>query len=690
MFGLALVVRLIHLWQIGATPFATVLMGDARAYDHWAQAIAGGELIGRDVFYQAPLYAYFLGAVYAVAGHDLQVARVCQAVIGATACVLLGAAAARLFSRRAGIIAGVALGAYAPAIFFDGLIQKSVLDVFFVCLVVWLLSGLVRSDASARDAPTWFALGAALGALALTRENALLLVLVLVGWILVRRTAPARRRVTAAAILLAGVGVVIAPVAVRNSIAGQAFHLTTSQFGPNLYIGNNPQADGTYMSLRAGRGAPEYEQRDARELAEAATGQSLTPSQVSAYWTARAVAFMTERPGEWGHLLVRKVMLLWNADEAVDTESLETYAEWSPVLRVSAGIAHFGTLLPLAVLGVCATWAARERLGVYYLITLTYAASVVVFFVLARYRLPLVPLLVLFASGGIVMLPEFVRRASPRLLLASVAVATGAAVIANRPLLEPDLARAITYTNLGSALRAEGQLDAAAANHRRALAILPDYPEAHYNLANVLVEQHRVADAAVHFKVALRTLPATAGAYYAIGTSLEDQGQLAEAARYFEMAVDLDPASAAALERLGHALALQGRPAAATVHLRRAVDLEPSNATARHNLGTVLLQQDDVAAAVREFEAALAIAPESYELHNVLGVALASQGRREEAVRQFAHALELKPDFGDAQRNLELVRESGGPRRPADGSAAGPTSGDGKFVERKGAGVGES
>ena len=132
VFALALALRLSHLWQIGATPFATVLMGDGRAYDRWAQAIASGDVIGREVFYQAPLYAYFLGAIYSLAGHDVTLARVCQAAVGALACVLLGATAARLFSRRAGIIAGVALGVYAPAIFFDGLIQKSVLDVFFV------------------------------------------------------------------------------------------------------------------------------------------------------------------------------------------------------------------------------------------------------------------------------------------------------------------------------------------------------------------------------------------------------------------------------------------------------------------------------------------------------------------------------------------------------------------------------
>jgi hypothetical protein len=35
------------------------------------------------------------------------------------------------------------------------------------------------------------------------------------------------------------------------------------------------------MSLRYGRGAPEYERQDATELAEHALGRSLTPAEVA-------------------------------------------------------------------------------------------------------------------------------------------------------------------------------------------------------------------------------------------------------------------------------------------------------------------------------------------------------------------------------------------------------------------------
>ena len=158
----ALAIRLIHLWQIRPSPWFDVLMGDARGYDAWAQRIAGGEWLGTEVFYQAPLYPYCLGALYALFGRDLLIVRLVQALLGALAAVLLGRSAARLVSPRAGLIAGLGYALYAPAIFFDGLLQKATLDGFLMCLVIERISAIaVRADARWT---AWLGLGAAMGA----------------------------------------------------------------------------------------------------------------------------------------------------------------------------------------------------------------------------------------------------------------------------------------------------------------------------------------------------------------------------------------------------------------------------------------------------------------------------------------------------------------------------------------------
>jgi hypothetical protein len=58
IFLVALVFRIVHVWLLRRSPFFDVLLGDAHGYDEWARRIAGGEWIGRDVFYQAPLRTF--------------------------------------------------------------------------------------------------------------------------------------------------------------------------------------------------------------------------------------------------------------------------------------------------------------------------------------------------------------------------------------------------------------------------------------------------------------------------------------------------------------------------------------------------------------------------------------------------------------------------------------------------------
>ncbi len=680
--AVALAVRLLHVWQIHRAPFFTVLMGDARGYDEWARQIAGGDWVGHDVFYQAPLYPYFLGLLYTIAGPSLVTVRVCQAVVGSASSVLLALTARRLFSARTGLVAGLALALYAPAIFFDALIQKSVLDVFFICLSLWLLSIIIGGHGRTR---TWLGLGLAMGALSLTRENALVFIAVILAWAALR---PRSRRegLVTGAVFLAGLAIVLLPVAVRNQVVGGQFFITTSQFGPNFYIGNNARADGTYGSLREGRGSPEYERQDATDLAEQASGRRLTPAEVSSYWTDQALGFIDAHPGAWLKLLARKTALVWNADEMLDTESQATYADWSTPLRVTGFVGHFGVLVPLALFGVIASWGDRRRLGVLYALVGAYAASVVLFYVFARYRFPLVPFLVLFAAAGAVSAAAFFRASTVRRRV-EVLVALGVvAVCVNWPMLSTATMQAVTennlgaalqeaghyrdaidhyqralafdgdyspaYNNMGTALRAEGRLDEAVNAFEHAIAVTPDYGDAHYNLANALRAQGQIDEAIEQFRAAAAAQPGSVDIHNNLGIALNDAGRADEAIAEFQTALGLDPDSSAARLNLGKVLAARGSSEAALEELRRAVALAPEDASARYDLASTLLEQGRLPEAEAEFRETLRLAPRSVGAMNNLGIALGSEGRLDEAIDLFRRALGVQPDFEDAKVNL--------------------------------------
>ena len=746
IFGVALAIRLLHVWLLSRSPYFDALMGDARGYDEWARRIAGGDWIGTEVFYQAPLYPYFLGVLYSLFGHSLLAVRLVQAVVGAGSAALLGLAGYRLFSPRVGQIAGFALALYAPAIFFDALLQKSVLDLLFIALALWLIARIVDQPNRVlrdgppegehyirRDAPgapegahyigndagrgriDWLLLGLAMGAMSLTRENALVFIAVILVWALVpsatvRPAQPARPaqdpraalqtsigpRARNAATFLVGLTIVLVPVAARNYAVGGGFYLTTSQFGPNFYIGNNPQADGTYASLRFGRGAPEYERIDATELAEHALKRTLTPAEVSGYWTDRALTFITREPGAWLTLMGRKVLLLVNATEMIDTEAQESHADWSWVLRGLGWVGHLGILAPLALVGLVVVWPERRRLWVLYVMLAAYAASVVIFYVFARYRLPLVPLLLLFAAAGVPQWTTWVAQADGRskALLGGAVVAV--AVFCNWPVLSKPLMMAISETNLAGALQTEGKLNEAASHYQRAIELQPDYapafnnlgvlqraagqvdaaiatyqpglarkgdyPDAHYNLANALLAKGLASEAAEHFTIALKSIPDSAGAANNLGVALSSQNRTEDAVAAFRAAVAADPNSAVAHRNLADALSAAGQLDAALAEYQKALTLDPKDPSTPYNLGVVLLEAGRNADAVNVLRTAVALAPQSVDAHNNLGIALGTSGDLQAALAEFRQALRLDPSSAEARRNLEMAQQALAPQ----------------------------
>jgi tetratricopeptide (TPR) repeat protein len=691
IFVVALALRLAHLWLLQSSPFFSTLLGDARAYDDWAQTIANGDWLGREVFYQAPLYPYFLGLLYSVLGRDFFWVRVVQAVIGACACVVLAAATARMFSARAGRIAGLMLAFYAPAIYLGALLQKSILDIVLVCGVLWFVARILDG---AESTGVWLRLGLTLGALALSRENAIVLSVVTLAWAVGRDWHAASRRglrLASATAVLIGLVLTLLPVAARNRYVGGEWHLTTAQLGPNFYIGNNPHATGTYNGLREGREDPAFERADATGLAEAASRRALSPSEVSDFWLDHGLAFVRAQPAAWLSLMGRKLLLLASATEMIDTEAQESHAEWSRVLAVTGVVGHVGVLLPLALLGISVTWPLRPS-RILVALAAAYALSVLVFFVVARYRYPLIPFLVLLASAGLGGVGSFLATAARPRQIATAAACALAVVAAFWPVASTDAMRAITETNLGATLQGADRLDDAIPHYQRAIAIdpsyapaynnlgvalralerrteaitaylqaierRPDYLEAHYNLATALVEDGRLIEAIPHFTRAREGLTPTIAGHNNFGMALAAAGRLDEAAVELRAAVSMDPRSIGSLRNLGEVLAKQRRYPEALDYFRRIVDLDEAAPGAHYDFGNILMEAGRLADAEGEFRRVVALAPDSAQGHNNLGVALAAQGRYVDAVRAFEHALELKPDFVQAQRYLAMARRA--------------------------------
>ena len=247
LFFLAYIIRLMYLFQIESMPVFYNLPGDPRTYDQWAQTIAAGDWIGDRIFYQAPLYPYFLGILETIFGRNLWIIRLVEIGLSAAIASFLYLAGKAFFTKGAAIAAGVIWTFYAPAIFYGALIDKTVTDGFLTAALLVCLGFALRAPRAA----LWIGSGIILGLLGLSRENALIWTPLIPAWIWFRFIRESvSTRLNWCAFFTAGMALVLFPVGLRNLEVGGEFTLTTAQLGPNFFIGNNPGADGTYGSIR--------------------------------------------------------------------------------------------------------------------------------------------------------------------------------------------------------------------------------------------------------------------------------------------------------------------------------------------------------------------------------------------------------------------------------------------------------
>ena len=579
IFLLALALRLLFLYETAASPAWGVLFIDSAQYDRWAREIAGGDWLGQGVFYMAPLYPYFLGVVYAVLGTNISVVLLVQALIGSASCVLLAGAGRSFFGAPAGIAAGLMLAVYPTAVFSDTIIQKSVLDVFLVSLLLAALGRALAAPAPRR----WLLAGAALGGLMLTRENATVFIPLLAVSLVIRtKGLPRNSRLSQTGALFLGLALVLAPVALRNLVRGGEFFLTTSQFGYNLFIGNNPNSRGTYTPLIAGEQGEE--QRDARELAETALGHALSAGEVSGYWRDRALRFVLAQPTLWLRTMARKTFLMMNALELPDTYDQYTYAEWSVLLRWLSRVFHFGILLPLAGAGIVGTWARRRQLWPLHGMLVLYTGSVLLFFVLSRYRLLLVPVLILFAAVFVTATAGNLSRGArvpPLPLIAALALA----VIANWPPAEAAGKQRFKATMLnniaGTIVYQPGRSEAAIRVLAEAIPLNPTFGPAYYHLGLAQKNLGRFRESLDALHKAAAILPEVPDSYFEIGQVLRLSGRAAEAVIWYRRALSIDPEEPLWLLELAKALHATGDSGGAAQAVEQAAALGSRDAAVR-------------------------------------------------------------------------------------------------------------
>jgi hypothetical protein len=448
LFGLAFGLRSAVLQQYEQRyPLAQTPLIDERSYDSWAQEIAAGDWLGSEVFFQEPLYPYFMGAVYAVAGHAPPargVLRRLQVLLGALSVLLVSALAARAFGRVPGLLAGALLAVHGPALLLPAWLLKPNL---FLPLLAGLGLVLLRLVAPAPGSRLglWLSAGLLAGLGALLRGNMLLLLPLLILSPLCFAVAAGGHRwgssagqpwVKQSAALLLGVALVLLPVALRNRAVGGVFALTTSGAGTNVYGGNNlDNPYGRATEFDWVRGIPEYEAGDWRHEAERRTGRSLDAGEVSRFWLAETWRSIQLHPLEHVKILLNKLRLTLSAYEVPDNHSydwdrarLGWFSGWPMDWRVLGSLGLAG--LVLFLLGPQRSRGGWLLLALFVL----YLGTIVATVTSDRVRMALIVPLAPFAGWFLAQLPARLRSGGRAMAVWGLCLCLGACPVLLGPL----------------------------------------------------------------------------------------------------------------------------------------------------------------------------------------------------------------------------------------------------------------
>jgi tetratricopeptide (TPR) repeat protein len=440
---------------------------------------------------------------------------------------------------------------------------------------------------------------------------------------------------------------VLLPVAARNYYVGREFLISTSQLGSNFYIGNHPGAQGTYEPLVPGHGSATYEREDAVRLAEDASGRKLTPAEVSNYWMRRSWDYIKANPAAWARLMMKKVLLTFSATEAADTESIQAYARFSWILTTLSWMS-LGVLLPVAIFGV---WMTRDRWREHWLLyalTLTMAAAVALFYVVARYRYPLVPIVILFAGAGLSTIPSW-RRMKRSEWLPGAVMAVVVAVPCNLLFRNSN---DVTFLNFGQELVRLGKAAEAVPLLQTAVRDSPDDAQAHFNLAVALNQTGRKEEALDEFSNVIKLAPEDFEAHAAMALTLLETGRPAGAVQHFREAVRLKPDLPGIRMNLANALMQSGNHAEAIKEYDEALRIDPNNAATHNSLAVALQKENRINEAIVHYETALTLQPDNAEIHSNFALALEAAGKTKDALEHLQTALQLQPQNAAIRLNL--------------------------------------
>ena len=594
IFAWVLLLRVAILTRLTGSAFLLPSRGDMHFYNDWAQRILRGEMTDHLAFYGLPLYPYVLAFFYKIFGYNPFLPGLFQALLGAGTAVLIyqitllisqervaftHSSTSRAWSWLAanqskliGLLAALGWAFFVPAQAYSAILMPTIWLVFVLWFVVWRI---VKSESAPSSTECLF-LGLLIGVTAMGVATILFLFPLVAAALMLKPSVKGKRSRTrtlsmSVAALVLGTTVGTSPCWIHNYFVARDPVFLSAHSGINFWIGNNPDANGYPRfppGLRAGQAAM---LQDSIASAEATAGRPLKRAEVSAYWSAKAKDYIAHHFDQWLRLLLLKLRNVWSAFQYDDLSIITNLREQGVL---PPGL-NFGLVAAFAVPGMFLGWRIAPRSRWVTAAILLHIAALLTVFITERYRLPLVPGLLVFAAFGLALFWRSCVAGEFRLSATYLVLLTGSVMLVSWPQRDPALWALDAYNSGWQALESS-DLSLAEKKLSLAYSYVPNNAETNFAIGNLRFAQDRHKAAATWYGMALQIDPKHKGALNNLGVIALDANDLPTAKRFFEQALKQDPQSGKTHYLLAKTLKTIGAFSDARAEIARALEIDPN------------------------------------------------------------------------------------------------------------------
>ncbi|MFH1958628.1 MAG: glycosyltransferase family 39 protein [bacterium] len=386
IFVISLLVRLIYVIPLSPEHLAS----DSCDWNDLAARILAGKDFGAS--WRAPIYVFFLVFVYGIFGYSVLAVRIVQAIVSAFNAVLIVITGKKIFNRKIGFLSGLIFAFYPYFIFFTGDILAETLYTFFISLSVFTLLLNFEKD----SLKTRIFSGVSLGLTSLTKGSFPPFFAFVFLWILIRNRESFFQKIKTAVGIFVVTFLTIIPWSIRNCLYYNHFTLVSTG-GASFWVSNNP-ASARLETVPAQDIKGDYWDQDflhwpAERMKEI---EKLGRIEADKQFKREAWAFILSSPGNYLKLMRMRLFHFWRLWPKIAPKRNKLVAKCTS-----------GWILPFGWLGILLSFKRYWRKTVILIFLFaTFSFVHMMFFSAVRYRVPIDPFIIIFASYTVFRLGE--------------------------------------------------------------------------------------------------------------------------------------------------------------------------------------------------------------------------------------------------------------------------------------------